>query len=257
MRLHQTLRKIWPRRNVRVHLYALCWNEERMLPYFFRHYDQTVARYFIFDNGSSDRSVEMLKGHSKVTLGHFEVSGDSFVSAALEHYNHCWKSSRGQADWVIVCNVDEHVYHPELRGYLRECTRQGVTLVIPEGYNMVADQFAETEQRLYEVIRHGMKDEFWGKPEIFDPNKIEEINFEPGRHTAAPSGVVVTPRNTRTKLLHFKYIGLDYVCRRHSELRSGLRAVDIENGWGNQYLWDQQRNEEEYQRLKANAVQVL
>jgi hypothetical protein len=26
-----------------VHLYATCWNEERMLPYFFRHHDVLVS----------------------------------------------------------------------------------------------------------------------------------------------------------------------------------------------------------------------
>jgi hypothetical protein len=35
-------------RSLTVHLYATCWNEEKMLPYFFRHYDNLVSRYFIF-----------------------------------------------------------------------------------------------------------------------------------------------------------------------------------------------------------------
>jgi hypothetical protein len=26
-------------RSLTVHVYATCWNEEKMLPYFFRHYD--------------------------------------------------------------------------------------------------------------------------------------------------------------------------------------------------------------------------
>lgn len=40
----------------------------------------------------------MLRANPKVTLGHFEVEGDSFVDAARVHYNDCWKQSRGQAD---------------------------------------------------------------------------------------------------------------------------------------------------------------
>ena len=42
-------------RSLTVHLNATCWNEEKMLPYFFRHYDTLVSRYFVFDDGSTDR----------------------------------------------------------------------------------------------------------------------------------------------------------------------------------------------------------
>src|SRR5690242_2946962 len=48
---------------VRVHLYALCWNDAYMLPYFFRHYDSFVDRYIIFDDGSTDRSLDILRRH--------------------------------------------------------------------------------------------------------------------------------------------------------------------------------------------------
>ena len=46
---------------LRVHLYAQCWNEGFMLPYFFRHYDSFVDRYVIFDDGSNDRSLAILR----------------------------------------------------------------------------------------------------------------------------------------------------------------------------------------------------
>lgn len=228
-----------------------------MLPYFFRHYDRLVSRYFIFDNDSTDRSIEMLKSNTKVTLGRFQVAGDSFVAAALDHYNECWKQSRGQADWVIVCNVDEHIYHPDLKGYLWGCKSLGISLIVPEGYNMVSDVFPETYKPLHETVRHGMRDSIWDKPEIFDPNRIDEINFEPGRHAANPSGDINTPGNVRVKLLHYKYIGLEYLLRRHNELKSGLRPLDIQSSFGHQYLWDKERNIEEYRRIKANSISVL
>jgi len=249
--------RIWRNKEIKVHIYALCWNEERMLPYFFRHYDGVAERYFIFDNDSTDRSIEMLKTNPKVTLERFEIVGDSFVSAALKHYNECWKRSRGQADWVIVCNIDEHIYHPNLKRYLRTCKNLGISLIIPYGYNMVSDRFPRTSRPLCERLKCGMREPSWDKPQIFDPNKISEINFAPGRHAADPVGEVITPRNARVKLLHYKYLGMEYLLRRNFELKSGLRPLDIKNRWGHQYLWDREANTEEYQRVKANSVLVL
>jgi len=51
-----------------IHIYSLCWNEERMLPYYFRNYDVNAARYFIFDDASTDASLDILAKHPKVEM---------------------------------------------------------------------------------------------------------------------------------------------------------------------------------------------
>ena len=43
-----------------IHLYTICWNEERMLPFFFRHYDQWVDRYVVYDDNSTDATLEKI-----------------------------------------------------------------------------------------------------------------------------------------------------------------------------------------------------
>ena len=155
--------------DIRVHLYALCWNEARMLPFFFRHYDAIVDRYFIFDNGSIDGSLEILGSHRKVTLEHFTVEGPSFVFAAQKFYNQCWKASRSQADWAIVCNIDEHLYHRDLREYLRECRRNNYTLIIPEGYQMISEEFPSGDQPLYLQVRTAARFRTWTSPSCSCP----------------------------------------------------------------------------------------
>lgn len=228
-----------------------------MLPYFFRHYDSLVDRYFISDHGSTDRSRDQLASHRNVTLAEFRVDGASFVEAATAHYNQCWKQSRGVADWVLVVNVDEHVYHPDLRDYLASCTRNGVSILLPEGYNMVADGWPSSRKPLWKTVQHGMRDPIWDKPQVFDPTRILEINFQPGRHAASPIGDVVFPETEQARLLHYKYLGAEYLVRRHAELRARIPAADFERGLGYQYLWDEQRNLDELHRVRSAAVRVV
>jgi hypothetical protein len=58
-------------------------------------------------------------------------------------------------------------------------------------------------------------------------------------------------------MLHYKYLGADYLVRRHAELRSRFPEADFARGWGYQYLWDEQKNIEELQRVRAGAVRVV
>jgi hypothetical protein len=241
---------------VPVHLYALCWNEERMLPFFFRHYDPLVDQYFIFDNGSDDSSLEILRKHPKVTLGEFAVQGDSFVLAAQSFYNQCWKASRGKAAWVIVCNVDEHFYHPDLPAYL-SALPVGTSLIVPQGYNMISDEFPSGDQPLSEQIRLGVRTSLMDKPQFFSPDLIDEINFCPGRHKAEPTGRVQHTPSIKVKLLHFKFLGLDYFSGRLGQLRQGLRRVDVERGYGCHYSQTREEKAAQFQKLRNEADKVL
>jgi hypothetical protein len=87
-----------------------------MLRFFFRHYDGLVQRYVVFDDGSIDNSLELLRSNPKVDLRPMLPDSDpeSRVASGLSVLESCWKESRGTADWVIVADIDEHLYHPNL-----------------------------------------------------------------------------------------------------------------------------------------------
>src|SRR5687767_7107410 len=104
---------------MKIHLYAICWNEAKMLGFFFRHYEPLVSRFVIYDNGSTDETVALLRAKPNVEVRPFpKTHADSFVLSAKALQDQCWKESRGQADWVIVNAIDEHLHHPGLASYL-------------------------------------------------------------------------------------------------------------------------------------------
>jgi dTDP-4-dehydrorhamnose 3,5-epimerase-like enzyme len=228
-----------------------------MLPFYLRHYRELGPRFFVFDDSSSDGSAELLAAQADVTLGRFEKDERSFVLAAQRFYNQAWKRSRGEADWVILCNVDEHYYHPDMPAYLLECAERGVTAIPARGFEMVTDRFPEGDGRLSATIGRGMRNPMLDKLSIFNPNAITETNFLVGRHGHSLEGRVVLADPVELRLLHFKYLGLDYLVRRLAELRTGLRAQDIENKWGYQYFWDRNEAESKFEQVRARAIEVL
>ena len=221
-------------RHCSVHLYALCWNEERLLPFFFRHYDPFVTRYFIYDHDSTDRSRKILKAHPHVTLGKFEVRGDSYVSSACDFYNHAWKQSRSRADWVVICNIDEHLDHSDFAALFDRVRKSGATILASEGFEMITASFPKETAPLREQTRRGWRSKELDKASIFNPKAIREINYGTGRHACNPQGCIVWAAE-RVRLLHYKYLGLDYVQQRIAELGTRRLAGDIRQDFGRHY----------------------
>jgi hypothetical protein len=247
-----------------IHVYANCWNELPLLPYFIRHYDSFVERFTIIDDGSTDGSIEFLRRQPKVKLMAANRKTESYIDQARRFFNQAWKESRLEADWVIACNIDEHLYHQDIEAYLWKCKQEGITVLPANGYEMIALRFPSGNERLCDEVRYGASTEALTGPAkmhtkilAFNPFAIQEINFSAGRHEADPCGDVVYPDQIEAKLLHYKFLGLKYAAQRYMELRTGLSSADIESGRGAQYLWEAKKIRFYYFKVACAAFVVV
>ncbi len=246
------------RRKPRIHYYGPAWNEERILPFMLRHYEPWVERFVIFDSDSTDGSVALLRQHPKVEVRRF-VWGhpDSLVLSLTQLQDECWKESRGTADWVIVAETDEFLYHPDLFAYLRRCRGKGVTCIPALGYEMVAENFPPADAALTQTVRHGVPHHMMSKLRLFDPNQVTATHFGRGGHTAAPEGNIVFPKRDELLLLHYKSLGYDYLRRRNAMMESTRREQDRANNWSHHYRKSDDEVAAQVQTLLAASVDVM
>jgi hypothetical protein len=233
-------------------------NEVAMLPFFFRHYDRFVDRYFVYDDGSTDGTIEYLQQHPNVEVHRFvRTNPDSFVLSALDLHNSAWKLSRGQADWVIWTAIDEHLYHPDFGNYLERMTKMGVTAVPALGYQMLAEARPQEDDFLFNLVRSGAP--FWemNKLSLFKPDALTETHFEIGRHRAKPAGRVVVPDEDELLNLHYKYMGVLATHVRHQKLLAGLRPIDNTLDFGHRYQFSIARLQQEFDVFKRRSIDVL
>lgn len=243
---------------MKIDLYARCWNESDMLPFFFLHYDKLVQRYIIYDDASTDNSQEILSSNPKVEVRPMPPYSDpgSRISSALALQQTCWRESRGRADWVIVTDIDEHLYHPHIHRYLAQCLRKGVTIIPALGYQMLSADFPEHGNLLCQSLTRGACYPFYNKLNIFSPNEIDSVNYTPGRHTAAPTGHIVLPARDELLLLHYHYLGFERVRKRYAEMLARQRNTDIANEWGRQYSWSSEQLREDWNGIASRLVDI-
>ena len=242
-----------------IHLYTICWNEIDMLGFFFRHYDAWVDRYVIYDNGSTDGSLELLGWHPKVEVRRFErAHPDSFVLSHQALHNEAWKESRANADWVIVTALDEHLHvgGRTVLDYLVECKELGITAVPALGYQMLSERYPAPGDWLCATCMWGAPWSAMDKLSIFNPDAIVETGFTVGRHSADVRGNVRLPDRDELMLLHYKYLDFDRTLHRHRALGRAIGDHDISQGWGFHYGWSAERLREDWERFMTQAIDV-
>jgi hypothetical protein len=227
------------RRSTPVHLYTLCWEEADMLGFFFRHYDPWVDRYVVYDDGSTDGSLAVLAAHPKVELRTFVRSDEgSFCLSHKAMQDEVWKESRGEADWVVVTAIDEHLHVPGrwMSEYLVQQTARGATILPALGFDMNHPTMLDDTGLLVERVTRGRPRIAFNKLSIFNPDAVEETGFSTGRHKAEPAGDLRLPRYNEVVLWHYKHLGFDRCAEREASQANRLGPTDKSLGLG-RYGW--------------------
>lgn len=241
-----------------VHYYALCWNEEKILPFVLDYYGHFVDSFTIYDNHSTDRSRDIISSYQNTQI--IEFGKDEFDDTIHNDIkNNCWKLSRGKADFVVVCDMDEFIYSPDIKASLEQLITQGVTVVQLEGYDMYSEDYPSYSKGhlITDIVKRGIRSQWFDKCILFDPHAIVEINYKPGAHESHPWGRVKWYRNEDIKLLHYKNIGLEQLLERNRLYVTRLSKENIENNYGSEYLRKEQIITQEFGDNNNQATEII
>ena len=240
-----------------VHYYAVCWNEEKMLPFMFHHYETFVDKFFIYDNESTDSSLQIISNHpNAVTIPYITHTIDDEKLIATK--NECWKASRGTADYVIVCDIDEFLYTPNTKAFLSHLQASGISMPLSQGFDMCNTQFPNygTTSSLVEAVKTGVPNRDYSKCILFSPYKIVDMNYEPGAHFCHPYGLI-NSNETPYYVLHYKYLGVEYVLERTRQYRMRMSKDNIAKGYALQYLEEETAIKDNIEKKLLQAKVVI
>jgi glycosyltransferase involved in cell wall biosynthesis len=238
-------------------VYTLCYNESHFVGNFLTAYKE-ADRIIVYDNYSTDNSVELLQQDPRVEIRYYDSYDKIRDDLYLKVKNNCWKEARGKADWVIVVDFDEVFTRMEKTDDqvtidldLSYSFDAGYNIIKPYGYNMISvDAPLHTSDHPWVYSKKGTYHPPEDKMCCFRPDQISEINFDPGCHTANPldmngkkAGIKIY--NTKEyKMLHFKAWNFDLYMERAELYTKRMSEINIRMGWAFQYMhtMEQQRS---------------
>lgn len=258
---------------MKIHVYTICWNENKFLHYFLNYYLNIVKvdHLFVYDNQSTDDSQSIINSYDNTTIIEYDTHNQIRDDVYLQIKNHEWKKySRGiGVDFVFVVDIDEILYHSDgLYNYLKSQlkTSEIPNIIIPHGYQMYSKTFPNTfTHNPLEISHVGKKDIDFNKPAIFNPDTISDINYIAGCHRCNPtfnSSAIKTLNiksdDENVKLLHYKFVyGVDYLIERYKLYQSRLSSINKVHGWGKHYTQKINKIKEQYEHAGINCVNIV
>ena len=236
---------------MRIDAHLLCHQEAPLVPYVMRHYKDWVDNIYLYAGYSTDGTEEMAeKLGAKIIF--LETHNELNDAIFREMKNNCWKGS--SADWVIVGDFDELVYHPNIKDSL---AKKNATIIKTQFYNMYSDSFPTEDMPIIELVKDGTK--AGTKMNLFRPSALAEINYGAGCHEAHPVGDVIIEENDNTDIwtLHYRNFGIDYVFKRNDHLAKRMSKVNLDNHWGFGVLSPKEETEAWLMNQKKHAFRVL
>ena len=242
-----------------VHSYFVCYNEENIIPHLLKYYLSFCEKVTIIDNGSTDKTVEIVKSFPNTEVINFDSKGEFHDGIHVQIKNSIWKKSVGVADYVILGDSDEFLYHENMLQFLIDSKEKGVTLFKPTGYHMVANEdfILKSTDNLIELVKNGVRTEVLDKMMMFDCNKIKEINYNFGCHSAFPFGEIKLYNNPDLKMLHYKFLGLENHHYKYKIRGERLSQFNRQNNFGTYYLMSEKEQVQDYQSYLNKSKKII
>ena len=219
-----------------IDIFLLCYNESRMIRHVLRYYSTVSLNITVLDNFSTDDTIGIIQREfPHVKIEQFNTDGVFNDKVHLDIKNNCWKNS--EADWVIVADMDELLYHPNLLRSLQIRKEKKEILPVVEAYNMFSQTFPDNyNQFITDQVKTGVRAQHFDKQIIFQPGYVEEMNYSPGAHDCKPiitiiSEVIKYP----LYLLHYRFLGKEYVKERNRGYAARMSNYNKKNGFGAEY----------------------
>tara|TARA_Y100001951_G_C11220941_1_gene228719 strand:+ start:43 stop:831 length:789 start_codon:yes stop_codon:yes gene_type:complete len=257
--------------------FIFCWNEEELLPFTLDYYSEFCDLITLFDNFSTDSSLEIANRYSKVRVIPWGVEGvydDRVLTLAK---NRSYKDHGRGADWVIVADCDEFLYHPKIREKLYEYREAGITVPLTEGFDMISQKFPEIGSSILEQEKRGVPQEGMNKSLVFDPrvnlvyavgahiastdqyHGLFEVDADGNQHRLPPSTSYkpTISESRELKVLHYKDLSPEYKIGRLKVLAPRLSKWSLENKQTDHWLQTEEEVLDNFDRALKVAEEVI
>ena len=249
-----------------VYWVVLCKNEEDIIPFCIDYWKRIADKVIVYDNGSTDSSIELLSKYDWIEIRHFETEGqnDPYQKQVKEL---AYKEFRDQATVIIISDMDEVFYFENLEKELDKMINGNYDAMILPLYSLCEDKKPEYEEgkllhqlchKFYKQRMNHMENlQDFTKISIFNTNTVLFLSMSVGQHFVytVPTQNLMIDEDAFG--LHIdKGFGLDYKFNIRQKMLKNLSKTNKQCGMCIEYSKDYKSLKEEYENNQKHSFDI-
>ena len=252
----------------RIILYTLCFNESDTVEYAVDYWNRLgVDKAIIFDNESTDNTVDKLSQYDWIEVRNFHTDGMTDDLHAIIK-NNCWKEQKGRENtWCLICDFDEWLYSPDINSLIDKMEKEDCSVLGTKWYAICNDSTPPREEG---KLLHQQSNKFYlqdvnrnypelGKFMLINPNKIDDMGWSVGNHICNPKGdfkIYVADINEAVAIHLNKGFSEQYFVDKRKRMAKRLSELNKMKGYCFEYNYPEDMSRKEYRDYQKDSVNL-
>lgn len=251
---------------MRTLLITLCKNEIDILPFVSQYWERIGCDVVVFDNGSTDGSIQYLLNLPYVTLRHFDSDGQNDVTQKTIK-EQAYIEYKDQYDIIIISDMDEVFFFNDFKALSEAFVKSPYNILMTPIFSLCESfkpPYSESQllhQQCHKFYKQkmnhmeGFKD--YSKLSIFNTRITDKVQMSVGQHYVQTSPDMKIMLTTEGFNLHIdKGFGWEYKYNIRQKMNANLSETNRMGGMCVEYADDMEKVKSDYLKNQQNAFDL-
>ena len=245
---------------------VLCKNEEDIIPFCIQYWSRIADKVIVYDNHSTDSSVELLSKYDWIEIRTFDSDGqnDSIQKQVKEQ---AYLEFKDQCDILIITDMDEVFYFNDFKAISEAFVSGDYNILMTPIFSLCEDSkppYSEDKllhQQCHKFYKQKMNHmqgfDDYSKLSIFNTKITDKVNMSVGQHYVQTSPQMKIMLSMDGFNLHIdKGFGVDYKYNIRQRMNNNLSDTNKRSGMCIEYSDSYEKLKTEYEKNQANSFDL-
>ena len=245
---------------------TLCFNEMDILPFVKKYWERIVCDVVVYDNGSTDGSIEYLSKLPYVTVKHFDRDGqDDVIQKQVKEQ--AYLEYKDKYDFIIITDTDEVFYFNDFKALQDQMIDGGYNILITPIYGLCEESKPIYDDSKYlhqlchmfykQKLNHMNGFDAYSKLSVFNTKITDKVIMSVGQHYVQTSPSMSILLSNNDFCLHIdKGFGISYKFRIRRKMNENLSDTNKKCGMCVEYGDSYEKLEQEYAENIKNSFDL-